>query len=108
MIEGLIGKKIGMTHLFAAEARVIPVTVLEVGPCVVTQVRTEERDGYEAMQLGFEKTKPSRAKFPSIGHAARAQTVPHRFVREIRLSEAAEQKAGDVLTVEAFSETDVK
>ncbi len=108
MMVAILGKKIGMTRVFDDKGAAFPATVIEAGPCAVLQVKTSERDGYEALQLGFQKTKPSRATLPCIGHAAKAQTVPHRFVREIRLTEAADQKPGDVLTVEAFSENEVK
>lgn len=108
MTVALLGKKIGMTRIFGEGGSSLPATVIEAGPCPVLQVKTAKQDGYEALQLGFEKTKPSRARLPQIGHTAKAGSVPHRFVREIRLSEPADHKAGDVLTVEAFSENEVK
>ena len=87
MIPGLLGKKLGMSTVFDQEGNAIPVTLLEVGPCVVIQVKTPERDGYYAVQLGFDEKKPKRTTKPLLGHFQKAQTTPKRFVREIRLSE---------------------
>ncbi len=103
MIEGLIGKKIGMTHLFAAEARVIPVTVLEVGPCVVTQVRTEERDGYEAVQVGYGAAK--QLNKPSGGHLA-ASGARVRHLREFDADDVSSYKVGQELSVSQFQPDD--
>ncbi len=84
---GLIGKKIGMTQLFAEDGTAVPVTAIEAGPCPIVQVKTEERDGYRAVQLGFGRKKPRRSRKPDVGHAARAglDYVP-AIVREFRLS----------------------
>ena len=103
MIEGLLGKKIGMTHLFAAEARVIPVTVLEVGPCVVTQVRTEERDGYEAVQIGYGAAK--QLNRPSSGHLA-ASGARVRHLREFGAEDVSSYKVGQELRVTQFQADD--
>ncbi len=103
MIEGLLGKKIGMTHLFAAEARVIPVTVLEVGPCVVTQVRTEERDGYEAVQVGYGAAK--QLNRPSAGHLA-ASGARVRHLREFGADDVSSYKVGQELRVTQFQADD--
>ena len=105
---GLLGRKMGMTRIFAEDGTAVPVTVIKAGPCVVLQVRTTERDGYDALQIGFEDAKPHRSTMPMIGHAAAAGTGPKRVVRELRLAEPAEHEQGDVLTVEAFAEAEVK
>lgn len=104
MIEGLIGKKIGMTHLFASEARVIPVTVLEVGPCVVTQVRTEERDGYEAVQLGYGSVK--QLSRPAAGHLA-SSGARVRHLREFDSDDVSSYKVGQELRVNQFQADDL-
>jgi large subunit ribosomal protein L3 len=103
MIEALLGKKIGMTHLFGAEARLVPVTVLEVGPCVVTQVRTGERDGYEAAQIGFGEAKSLNK--PAAGHQAAANTRL-RHLREVPVLEG-EVAVGQTITVRQFQPGDV-
>ncbi len=104
MIEGLIGKKIGMTHLFASEARVIPVTVLEVGPCVVTQVRTGERDGYEAVQLGYGSVK--QLSRPAAGHLA-SSGARVRHLREFGSDDVSSYKVGQELRVNQFQADDL-
>ena len=104
MIEGLIGKKIGMTHLFASEARVIPVTVLEVGPCVVTQVRTESHDGYDAVQLGYGAVK--QLSKPAAGHLA-ASGAHVRHLREFDADDASSFKVGQELRVDQFQTNDL-
>ncbi len=108
MKAAILGKKIGMTRVFDDAGTAIPVTVVEAGPCPVLQVKTRERDGYEAVQLGFDRTKPSRCTRPQIGHARAAQTVPHSFVREIALAEPAGEQAGDVVTVGIFEDQAIK
>ena len=107
MTLGLLGTKIGMTRIFGDDGAMHPVTVVKAGPCVVLQVRTQERDGYDGLQLGFGDAKPHRSTMPLIGHAARAGTGPKRFVREIRLAAPAEFDQGDVLTVEQFAKAAV-
>ncbi len=100
----LLGKKVGMTQVYDEAGRLIPVTVIQVGPCIVTQVKTSESDGYNAVQLGFEDVKPSRQTQAKVGHAKKAGTSPKRFVREWRLPAKAESpyKTGDSLTVSVF------
>ena len=100
-MSGLIGKKIGMTSIFDANGKNMPCTVIEVGPCVVTQVRTEEVDGYEALQLGFDDKKT--ATKAAEGHAKKAGTVAKRKVAEFQGFEE-EYKLGDTITVEHFRE----
>ncbi len=108
MIPALLGKKVGMTQVFNDSGGAIPVTVIEAGPCAVMQVRSEEVDGYHALQLGFGDVKPHRATKPGIGHAQKAGTTSKRILSEIRLQEAATHQAGDVITVSVFAENDVK
>ena len=104
MKAALIGTKVGMTQVIVDRGVVEPVTVLKAGPCVVMQVKSEETDGYHAVQLGYEERKPHRSTKPLIGHAAKAGTGPKRVLREVRLKEPADVKTGDVVTVEAFAD----
>lgn len=111
MVAALLGKKIGMTRIYKDDGRIVPVTVIQAGPCSVLQVRktalaegdtARKADGYDAVQLGFEDCKPHRSSLPMIGHAGQAGTGPKKFIREVRLTAAAEAKPGDVWTVEVF------
>jgi large subunit ribosomal protein L3 len=97
----LLGTKVGMTRVYDAEGTVIPVTVLQVGPCVVTQVKTPENDGYAAVQIGFGDIKPRNSTIPMIAHDHKAGTTPKRIHREFRVEgeEAAKYTPGQVLTV---------
>lgn len=109
MYPAILGKKVGMTQVFEPGGQRIPVTLVEAGPCVVMQVKTADGpDGYHAVQLGFDDVKPHRSTLAEIGHARKAQTAPKRFVREIRLSEAADKNIGDTVTVGLFAEAGVK
>jgi len=107
MVAALIGKKIGMTQVPEPDGSVVPVTVVQAGPCTVLQVKTTERDGYEAVQLGYEDQKPQRSTKPLIGHAAKAGSGPKKYIREIRLPEPTDKNPGDVVTVEMFQERGV-
>lgn len=102
----LLGKKIGMTQSYDGSGALLPVTVIQAGPCSVLQVKTVTVDGYNAVQLGYEDIKPSRRKKPQVGHAQRANTVPKKLVREMRLPDDAEcgYGVGDSLTVSVFEE----
>ncbi|MDH6602793.1 large subunit ribosomal protein L3 [Myroides gitamensis] len=102
-MSGLIGKKIGMTSIFDENGKNIPCTVIEVGPCVVTQVRTNEVDGYEALQLGFDDKTEKHATKAELGHFKKAGTSAKRKVVEIKEFEG-EHKLGDVITVDLFAE----
>jgi len=104
MRVGLLGRKIGMTQIFQEDGTAVPVTVLECGPCTVLQVRTEEVDGYHAVQLGFADKKRKSATQAERGHAKKVEAEPKRYVREIRQDAAADLAAGATLTVEVFSE----
>ena len=96
----ILGRKKGMTQLFAEDGTVTGVTVVAAGPCVVTQVRTSDKDGYDAIQLGFEDVRDKLATKPLRGHYAKAGTAPKRFMREERLAAPAEKTVGDLVTVE--------
>ena len=102
-MSGLIGKKIGMTSIFDANGKNMPCTVIEVGPCVVTQVRTEEVDGYSALQLGFDDKTEKSATKADLGHAKKAGTSVKRKVAEFKGFDE-EYKLGDTITVEHFAE----
>jgi large subunit ribosomal protein L3 len=101
MFKGLIGKKIGMTQIFDETGAALPVTLIEAGPCYVTQVRLPEKEGYAAVQLGFQEAKPKRLTSGELGHLKKNELPPLRFLREFRLKDA-EYKIGDKLTVEVF------
>jgi large subunit ribosomal protein L3 len=98
MLKGLIGKKIGMTQIFDESGAAIPVTLIEAGPCYVTQVRTPQTDGYSAVQLGFDEVKPKRLSGGQIGHLKRHDLPPLRFLREFRVKDA-QVNEGDVISV---------
>ncbi|TVP56931.1 MAG: 50S ribosomal protein L3 [Gemmatimonadales bacterium] len=106
-MAGLIGKKIGMTRVFDADGTAVPVTVVEAGPCPVVQVKTEETDGYSAVQLGFGRRKAKHATLAEVGHAAKAgvEQAP-RVLREFPISEGEEFEPGQELTVEVFEAGD--
>jgi large subunit ribosomal protein L3 len=104
MTPALLGRKVGMTRIYDEKGTVVPVTVVEAGPCAVTQVKTVETDGYNAVQLGFEDIKAKFSNFPLIGHAAKAGVGPKKAFREIRLKDATDKKAGDTVTAEIFAE----
>ena len=96
----ILGRKIGMTQLFAEDGTASGCTVVEAGPCAVMQVRTQDRDGYDAVQLGFEDVRDSRSAKPQREAAKKAGQAPKRFLREERLAAAAEMAVGDTVTVE--------
>jgi large subunit ribosomal protein L3 len=103
-MPGLIGKKIGMTSVFSAEGKNLPCTVIEVGPCVVTQIKTEENDGYKAIQLGFQEKKEKHTPKPEGGHFKKAGVAPQRYLAEFKNFEDG-YKPGDVITAEFLSNT---
>jgi large subunit ribosomal protein L3 len=102
-MKGLIGKKVGMTQLFDDAGNLIPVTLIEAGPCYVTQVRNPGKDRYAAVQLGFGEAKPKRLSGGQLGHLKRNDLPPLRYLREFRIGNAEELNEGDTLTVEIFS-----
>ncbi len=101
MLKGLIGKKIGMTQIFDENGAAVPVTLIEAGPCYVTQVRLPQTEGYAAIQLGFDEVKPKRITSGELGHLKKSELPPLRFLREFRLKDAA-YKVGDKVTVDVF------
>ena len=103
MKKAIIGKKVGMTQIFDESGKVIPVTVIEAGPCVVTQKKTAEKDGYSAVQLGFEDVKESKLSKPELGHLKKAEVTPMKHLKEFRLEKAAEMNVGDTVKADVFT-----
>ena len=103
-MRGLLGKKLGMTHIFTTGGVDIPVSVIEAGPCVVTQVKTVNRDGYSAVQIGFDDAKESRTTKPLMGHFAKSGSRPKRFLREIRVDDVSGVEPGQEIGVSIFKE----
>jgi large subunit ribosomal protein L3 len=104
MTPALLGKKLGMTRVYDEKGAIVPVTVVEVEPNHVTQVKTVETDGYNAVQLGFEDTKAKFSTFPLIGHAAKAGVGPKRHFAEVKFKDPTDKKPGDAVTVEIFND----
>ena len=102
MKKGIIGKKIGMTQIFDEKGKVIPVTVVEAGPCVVSQKKTAENDGYEAVQVGFGDQKPQRLSKPLKGHFDKGGVAPKKTLRELRLEDISELNVGDLIKADIF------
>ncbi|MDN7243754.1 50S ribosomal protein L3 [Planococcus sp. N028] len=107
MTKGILGRKIGMTQVFAENGDLIPVTVIEAAPNVVLQKKTVEVDGYEAIQLGFEDKREKLSNKPAKGHVAKANTAPKRFIRELRNVNLADYEIGQEVRVDVFAEGDV-
>lgn len=105
--KGILGRKLGMTQVFAKNGKLIPVTVVEVEPNVVTQIKTNETDGYEAIQLGFDTKREKLSNKAEKGHLAKANTAPKRFLKEIRGVDVSKYQIGQELTVEVFEEGEV-
>ncbi len=103
MQKGLIGKKIGMTQFFDEKGNVIPVTVLEVGPCAVVQKKTEEKDGYNALQLGYGDMKVARVNKPMKGHFAKADVAPKKVLKEFRFDDTEALNVGDIIKADVFA-----
>ena len=106
MQKGLIGKKIGMTQLFDEQGNIVPVTVIEAGPCPVVQKKTVENDGYEAVQLGFQDVKAQRVNKPMKGHFAKGNVAPKKVLREFRLADISAMNVGDILKADVFAAGD--
>ena len=107
MKKGLIGKKIGMTQIFTAEGKVIPVTVVEAGPCVVTQKKTMENDGYEAVQVGFGDVKINKVNKPMKGHFDKNGVAPKKTLKEFRLEDCSALNVGDIIKADTFAEGEI-
>ncbi len=103
-MQTLIGRKVGMTRVYDDRGVQVPVTVVQVGPCVVVQRKTAQTDGYEAVQIGFEEQKESRLTKPELGHFKKGGAKPQKVLREVRLAAGDEAKAGDVLTAKVFED----
>ena len=106
MKKAIIGKKVGMTQIFDETGKVVPVTVIEAGPCVVVQKKTADKEGYDSVQLGFEETREKKLTKPEQGHIAKAGVAPQKHLHEFRLEGAAEMNVGDVLKADVFAEGD--
>ena len=104
MKKGIIGKKLGMTQIFADNGAVIPVTVIEAGPCVVTQKKTTEKDGYEAIQVGYEDVSAKHVNKPAKGHFEKAGVQAKKHLKEFRLENAADFNVGDVIAADTFAQ----
>ena len=103
VIKGILGKKLGMTQVFDANNKIVPVTVIEAGPCVVTQIRNEEKDGYKAVQLGFGAVDPRKVTKPEAGHFAKAGVTPRLEVAELRVSNTDSYSVGQELKADVFA-----
>lgn len=102
-MTGIIGRKLGMTRVFREDGTAVPVTVVEAGPCVVTRIRTAERDGYEAVQLGFEKARTKSMTKPVLGQFASVKLAPRKELREFRVSDPSSYEVGQEVTVDIFA-----
>ncbi len=107
MKKGIIGKKIGMTQVFDEKGKVIPVTVIEAGPCVVVQKKTVENDGYNAVQVGFSDLKANKVNKPLKGHFAKADVAAKRFLKEFRLEDCDSVNVGDIIKADTFADGDI-
>lgn len=105
MMNGLLGKKIGMTQIYSEDGKILPVTLIQAGPCDVMQVKTVENDGYSAIQLAFDDKKKKKAKKPEVGHASKASVSPKRFIREVKPDAGSDIKLGQCVTVEIFNDS---
>lgn len=107
MQKAILARKIGMTQIFMEDGVLVPVTVLQAGPCTVTQVKTVDNDGYSAVQIGFEALRESRVNQPQKGHFAKAGVEAKRYLQEFRLEDSEKYEVGQEITVEAFAAGDV-
>ena len=105
-MKAIIGKKVGMSQIFDENGKVIPVTVIEAGPCVVVQKKTAEKDGYNAVQLGYEDIPERKLTKPEMGHLNKAGVAPKKYLREFDLENAAELNAGDIIKADTFKKGD--
>ena len=105
MVNTILGRKLGMTQVWDEDDNVVPVTVIQAGPCTISQVKTKATDGYEAVQIGFGEIKPRRVNKPLAGHFKAQGVEPMRYLREVRVEDASEYKTGDQVTVEIFADS---
>lgn len=106
MNKAIIGRKVGMTQIFAEDGKVIPVTVVEAGPCPVVQVKTVETDGYSALKLGFIETSEKKLNKPELGQFKKAGVKPHKVLKEVRIDEVGSYKVGDEVKADVFAAGD--
>jgi len=106
MALGILGKKVGMTQIFNQEGNIVPVTVIEAGPCPVLQIKTKEKEGYSAVQIGFQEKKESKTIKPLLGHCKKANAKPQRFIKEFRVDKPEEFKLGQEVKVDIFAPSD--
>ena len=106
MVKAIIGKKVGMTQIFDENSKVIPVTVIEAGPCVVVQKKTTENDGYDAVQLGFTDVKDNKISKPERGHLKKAKVTAKKYLKEFRLEDISALNVGDEIKADVFAEGD--
>ena len=106
MKKGIVGKKLGMTQLFDANGNVVPVTVIEAGPCVISQKKTAENDGYEAVQIGYGDLKASKVNKPQKGHFQKGDVAPKKVLREFRFEDISAMNVGDIIKADVFAEAD--
>src|SRR5690554_3878937 len=106
MAKAILGTKIGMTQIFSEEGKAIPVTVIQAGPCVVTQVKGDENDGYNAIQVGYKEQKENRINKPMKGHFAKGQVKPVKVLREFRVDNSADFKVGQEIKADIFNAGD--
>ena len=107
IVKGILGTKLGMTQLWDENNKIVPVTVIQAGPCVVTQVRTPETDGYNAVQLGYGAVKAKKVTKPEAGHFAKADVTPRKHLVELRTADASEFELGQELTAEVFADGEI-
>ena len=107
MKKGIIGKKIGMTQIFDEKGKVIPVTVIEAGPCVIVQKKTVESDGYNALQVGFGDLKPAKVNKPMQGHFAKGDVAAKRVLKEFRMENVDDANVGDILKADVFADGEI-
>jgi large subunit ribosomal protein L3 len=111
VLQGIIGKKIGMTQVFDKDGKWVPVTVIQAGPCMVVQTKTAEKDGYQALQLGFEEKNPKRVNKAELGHFTKKELKPYKILREFRVKDLSAYKVGQEITADvlkSFKWVDVK
>ena len=104
MVDTILGRKLGMTQIWDENDNIVPVTVIQAGPCTISQVKTKATDGYDAVQIGFGEIKPSRLNKPLKGHFEKQGVEPMRYLREVRVEDASQYHTGDLVTVAAFAD----